>query len=814
MSRAPSPSPAASALLLVLLSALSLSLAAGTGPDSTPTFNRDLRPLLANRCFACHGPDANQRKAGLRLDRPDGPDGAYRERRGSVAIRPGSVAESELWARITSADPDERMPPAELGGEPLSAEELELVRRWIEAGAEYEDHWAFVPPAAPPLPAVADEGWVRRPLDRFVLHRLEEAGLAPGPRAGPRTLIRRLSLDLVGLPPTRGEIAAFLGEWETDPDGAYGRLVDRLLARPQYGEHMARYWLDLVRFADTNGVHHDHYRELSPYRDWVIRAFNANLPFDEFGIWQLAGDLYAEPTRDQLVASGFHRLHRVIDVGTMLPEESLAQNVRDRVEAFGTVFLGLTTGCAVCHDHKYDPLTQRDFYALSGFFNNLDGAPETGSGDLDKRRGLQPPYVELPSDAQRARLDTLEAELAAARDELERHREAADAEAEAAARQALERLQRERDGVLLAVPAAMVMRERAEVRPAHVLVRGDYQRPGEEVARATPAFLPALGAADEALPTRLDLARWLFEPGHPLAARVAVNRLWQQLFGTGIVKTSEDLGAQGEWPSHPELLDHLAARFVEGGWDVKALLRELVLSATYQQSSAAAPEAYASDPGNRLLARGPRFRLDAEVVRDQILATSGLLNPEMFGRSVKPPQPAGVWEAVTLPSSYPRRYEPDGGDDILRRSVYTFWKRAMPPPQMTILNAPTREYCTARRERTNTPLQALLLQNEPEYLRAARHLAARVLAGEAFAEEARIAAVYETITAQLPDAEESAELARLARDLEALYAAEPGLAEELCGGAALPDGSTHAELAAWTMLASTVYNLDVTKTRE
>ena len=469
----------------------------------------------------------------------------------------------------------------------------------------------------------------------------------------------------------------------------------------------------------------------------------------------------------------------------MLPEESYARNVIDRTTAVGTVMLGLTVQCAVCHDHKYDPISQRDFYRLSAFFNSFDGAPETGSTQQDKLRGLQPPYVELPSDEQAQQLAELEARLAGTEDEQE-------------SKQVDEELKNLRRGVL----AAMVMAERAEPRPAHVLIRGEYDKPGEEVSRGTPGFLPPLASGET--PTRLDLARWFVSPGHPLTARVTVNRFWQQLFGVGLVKTSEDLGTQGEYPSHPELLDELAVSFVESGWDVKVLLRRILLSGTYQQRSGASPAAFAADPENRRLARGARYRLDAEVVRDQVLWTTGLLNLEMYGRSVKPPQPAGVWAAVTLPSSYPRTYQPDTGGEIVRRSVYTFWKRAMPPPQMTIMNAPTREECTARRERTNTPQQALLLFNEPEYLRAAQHLAGALLERPTASE--RVEVLFEAMTARLPDDAERAALLELAGDLEAWYAAAPALAAELAGG--------DPELAAWTVVVNAVLNLDVTKSRQ
>jgi len=808
--------PGSAAALVALLA---LAGPGEAGRDGEPVrFNRDVRPLLADRCFHCHGPDEQERKAGLRLDRPDGPDGALTARAGGAPVRPGAPEDSELWYRVTTDVAAEVMPPAGSHKPALSVEEQELIRRWIEAGAEYEDHWAFTPPVQRPEPAVEAASWCAQPLDRFVLSSLEEQGLEPKPEADPRTLLRRVTLDLTGLPPTRAEVHAFLADEQPD---AYERLVARLLASPAHGEHMAKYWLDLVRFADTNGVHHDHYRELSPYRDWVIRAFNENLPFDQFATYQLAGDLYPEPSEDQLIASGFHRLHMIIDRGTALPEESFARNVIDRVTAFGTVFLGLTSGCAVCHDHKYDPLTQREFYQLSAFFNNIDADPETGSGETDKRRGLQPPYLELASLEQEARLAEAEARLAEAEARLEARKREHDAAEEARkaelakaleeAKQARNSRRGERNEVLLEIPAAMVMRERAQSRPAHVLIRGQYDDPGEEVARGTPAFLPPLTSAGPT-PTRMDLAHWLLSPEHPLTARVTVNRIWQQFFGVGLVKTSEDLGTQGEWPSDIDLLDHLATSFIESSWDVKALVRTIALSATYRQSSAATRAEFEHDPENRLLARGPRFRMDSEMIRDQVLATSGLLNPAMYGRSVKPPQPEGVWRAVTLPSSFPRVYEADTGDRIYRRSLYTFWKRGMPPSQMSILDAPTRESCTARRERTNTPLQALLLLNEAEYLKAARALAQRTLSDDV-GDDLRVARIYEGITSRLPDEVEADALSALLADLRRLYSAETDLADQLCEGALQPDQDA-VELAAWTMLVSTIYNLDISKTRE
>lgn len=813
--------------LAVISFAAVIAVHAGSRPapphtenDEQPIrFNRDVRPLLSDRCFPCHGPD--QQKSRLRLDRTEGADGAFRIRGGSQAIKPGSLEESELWYRITTEDEFDAMPPADSHKARLNAEELETVRRWILKGAPYENHWAFVAPAKPELPTVRSSEWSKQPIDGFVLHKLESLSLSPQPQADKRTLIRRLTFDLTGLPPTRTEIATFLNDQSAN---AYEILVDRLLSSPQYGEHMAKYWLDLVRFADTNGIHHDHFRDMSPYRDWVIRSFNDNLPYDQFVTDQIAGDLRASPTQDQIIASGFHRLHLIIDRGTALPEESHTRNVIDRVTAFGTAFLGLTVQCASCHDHKYDPIKQEEFYELYAFFNNLDAQPETGGrSGSDFKRGLQPPYIDLPSQQQSLTLQEFEIAKDAVEKKIQGLKQKAKIQGNqedsklpeeiTQAQDDLKTLQKEQQKVLLEVRAAMVMKERNEIRPTHVLIRGDYQTPGKQVERTTPDFLPPISYSGEAA-TRLDLARWLVKPEHPLTARVAVNRFWQQLFGVGLVKTAEDFGAQGEWPSHPELLDYLSVTFLESGWDVKALLRLIVLSATYQQSSAAPAEEFAKDPGNRHLTRGSRFRMDSEMIRDQILATSGLLNSTMYGASVKPPQPLGVWKAVTLPDSYPRTFTPDKGDKIYRRSIYTFWKRGLPPPQMTILNAPTREFCTARRERTNTPLQALLLMNEHEYLKAARHLAADILRKHADAQD-RLHSLYETITSYVPDALESKALLQFVKEMQEMYAESPSLADELCGDFALEsEGPTVTELAAWTMLASTIYNLDITKTRQ
>jgi len=801
------------------------------GTATTVNFNRDIRPLLSDRCFHCHGPDEQDRKAGLRLDRRDGDEGALN------ALIPNDVAGSELYKRITSTDPDVVMPPPDAHKKPISPAEQKLFKSWIEDGGNYETFWAFTSLEPPSFPPASDSTWGIGPIDRFVKRKLDEHGISPQPAGDRRTLLRRLSLDLTGLPPSRSDISEFLLDQSAN---AYEKAVDRLLKSPKFGEHMGRHWLDLVRFADTNGIHHDHYRDLSPYRDWVIRSFNQNLPYDDFVRYQIAGDLYDAPSNDQLTASGFNRLHMIIDRGTMLPEESHARNVIDRVTSVGTAFMGLTVGCAVCHDHKYDPISSREFYQLYAFFNNIDANPETGgrSGN-DFKRGLQKPYIELPSpEQQKARenllaktvaLDKQLAELKVAMQNMAKEKGAETSaanktseEEEAAEKKTAEHqqeikqletkrneLRAELSKLEMLIPAAMIMKERSDIRPAHMMIRGAYDDLGEQVERGTPAFLPPMPEISGRPKSRMDLANWFVSDEHPLTARVAVNRFWQQLFGVGIVKTAEDIGAQGEWPSHPDLLNYLASQFVSSNWDVKSLIKEMVMSETYRQTSQATPEQYKSDPENRLLARGSRYRLDAEVIRDQILATSGVLSSKMGGKSVKPPQPEGLWKSVSLPSSYPSRYVPDSGEQVVRRSVYTFWKRGLPPPQMTILNAPTREDCTARRERTNTPLQALLLMNEQQYMKAAQQLAVQALNWK---EEGRLSAVYETITGKVPDTREQEILQKAFDDFEAFYQERPALSEAFADKNTDDKHSPHA-IAAWAMIINTIYNLDITKTR-
>ncbi len=564
-------------------------------PAATIDFQRDIRPLLAEHCFECHGPDEAQRQADLRLDLRQA---AVADSRSSASqpavIVPGEPEQSELYRRVSTPEASERMPPPEAGQALLPAE-VERLRQWIAEGAQWNEHWAFVAPRQPVTPEVADADWPRSPLDRFVLERLEQSNLQPAPEADRAALIRRVTLDLTGLPPTPAEVDAFLAD--SSPQ-AYERVVDRLLASPAYGERMALEWLDAARFADSGGYQGDILRSMWPWRDWVIEAFNRNQPFDHFTIEQLAGDLLPaspqqpQPTQQQRIATGFNRNHRINDEDGIIPEEFRVEYVVDRVETTATVWLGLTLGCARCHSHKYDPISQTEFYEFFAFFNNI---AEEGRG-----HGNSPPLLSLPETPHGS-------------------------------------------------TSVMVMEELEQPRTTHLLIRGAYDRPAEAVSPGIPAVLPAL--PPNAPRNRLGLARWLVDPQHPLTARVTVNRFWQMLFGTGLVATPEDFGIRGERPSHPELLDFLALQFIDSGWDVKALLRAIVTSATYRQSTLGSPASWQRDPDNRLLSRGPRFRLAAELIRDQALAASGLLVREQGGPSVRPYQPAGLWKE--LASAHP-----------------------------------------------------------------------------------------------------------------------------------------------------------------
>ncbi|HVS17946.1 MAG TPA: PSD1 and planctomycete cytochrome C domain-containing protein [Planctomycetota bacterium] len=1194
--RAPQTAPTVGVALLGALTLLGAWVAPESSASLPPVrYGRDIRPILSDRCFRCHGPDEAQRRADLRLD---GFEGATAPRADGAAIVPGDARASELWRRVTSDDPDEAMPPEESHKARLSADELALVRRWIDAGAEYEPHWAFVPPTRPTVPDVDADGWARNAIDAFVLERLEREGLEPAPEAPREVLLRRVFLDLTGLPPTPEELDAFLAD---DAPDAYERQVARLLSEEpyvsRYAERMAQPWLDAARYADTCGIHMDAGRQIWPWRDWVLHALRENMPFDRFLTEQLAGDLLPEATDAQRVASGFNRNHVTTDEGGAISEEYLVEYAVDRAATTGSVFLGLTLGCARCHDHKYDPVSQEEFFSFYAYFNSIE-EPGLYSQLPDPQRAFEP-FMTVPTPEQRAQVAELEARLLAAREELAAPAPGEDAQraeflegqraangvrwvasefaearstggaefamqpdgsllvlganpdrdehvvalttdatdlrlvllealtdaslgdervgrafngnavltglraeaislgdpslrrelrfgwawadfeqqngdhrvvnalsddalgwavdahnrpgpraalfladepfgyeggtrlevhldydseyaqhvfgrvrlslatlapegldalpaavsgwyatapfsapdgeaayttafgpesmgeldlerafgdeglrfnfipefqderlnselaggvnatyvarrvfapsrrsvevalgsddgfrlfldgAEVAGEQVERALDADQDRVTLelapgvhtlvlkvvntggpagfywraerradelagdlaaallpdvarwpelderlraawrlafspsfragvervselegefaevqaAVPQTMVMRELAEPRATFVLTRGQYDKPdaSRPVRRGVPAALGALAA--DAPADRLGLARWMVAPQNPLVARVAVNRLWEQCFGNGLVRTSEDFGLQGEWPSHAELLDWLAVEFREGGWDVRALLTEVVTSSTYRQSSRARPELGEIDPDNRLLASFPRRRLSAEQLRDQALYVSGLLVESLGGPSVKPYQPAGLWAEVAMPGSNTKLYEQGLGDDLWRRSLYTYWKRAAPPPAMLTFDAPTREYCTIRRTATNTPLQALVLWNDPQFVEAARVLAERVLqaAGD---DRARLTQLVRRCTGRAPDARQLALLEETLEAFRARYRAAPQEAAALVEVGERPAAALDVvELAAWTLVASAVLDIDATVTQ-
>jgi hypothetical protein len=1009
-------------------------------------FNRDIRPILSSNCFDCHGMDAKKRKAELRLDTAEG---AMANHDGSAAVKPGDVTGSSLWSRITSNDPDVVMPPPE-SKKSLTDAQKELLRRWIEEGAKYEKHWAFVPPVASPVPSVGDTRWVRNPVDAFILRKLEDAQLEPQQEADRETLIRRVALTLTGLPPRVEEVSQFLAD---TGDHAYEAMVDRYLASPRYGEEQARYWLDVARYADTHGLHLDNEREMWAYRDWVISAFNQNLPFDQFTTWQLAGDLLPAPTLEQKVATGFNRCNVTTSEGGAISEEWLYRYAVDRSSTTMQTWMGLTAGCAVCHDHKFDPVTQHDFYSMYAFF--YSATDPAMDGNIRNTN----PFIKVPSAAQKLALEQAQSKEAAVRKQLEdavagiayvdpskstsentpsfreisdvifddafpfgsrsrntsrddatwildpefgarsgrrvlqmaygsqydltidltlipvmtpvegrlefwlrvdpfspptafvvqyddgkNHRAvwgdksdvggSADAEMgplpapgewvhvsvpfdklgskpgvrlknlvlienggkvwiddvrvvgktdpamdplssferwwavskgtnsagisgelqsllaggpkeDAPAEQKdkllrfwLQHVQRPEESAAFDLRTASIAAEQSTIaindtipgtfvfgdlenpREAFVMLRGQYDKPGDKVEPNVPAEFPALKDADGQplagrRANRLDLARWFTSQENPLTARVTVNRIWQQVFGTGLVKTSDDFGTRGDLPSHPELLDWLAVHFRDNGWDVKDLYRLLVNSATFRQSSRIGETLHHRDPENRLLAHGPRFRLDAELLRDNALFVSGLMDLTMGGRGVLTYQPPEIWEPVGYENSNTRFYMQDHGSSLYRRSVYCFLKRTAPPPFMSNFDGPNREQFCTRRERSNTPLQALQLMNDVQHFEAARALAERTLVEGGDSTEQRIDFIYRTVLARHPESEEVRLLQQAYESQLDLFIADPAAAEKAVHvGESKPFQIAPApETAAWAMIANLVLNLDETVTR-
>ena len=778
------------------------------------SFNNKIQPILSENCYHCHGTDSGTRMAGLRLDK-EAEAKAVRPGH-KPAIVAGHPEQSEMLRRIYSNKPNEAMPPRD-NHKPLKPEEIELLKEWIKAGAHYEPHWSLVKPVRPEAPK-SEKPWSDNPIDAFVLARLQKEGLTPENEADPRTLIRRVTLDLTGLPPKPEEVEAFV----KDPSKEhYEKIVDDLLSRQTFGENEGRIWLDAARYADTVGLHIDNFRSTWPYRDWVIKAFNNNMPYDRFVTEQLAGDLLPNPTDDQKIATAFLRSQETTDEGGTILEEVAANMAAEQVDAVSTVYIGASMKCCACHDHKFDPYSQKDFYRMSAFFRN------NTTPIMDGRRFDTPPIIFIPAnDADKLRVDALDKESNVAIADVKKvdsdlkMATTASADQKKLLTDALNKakakvtaLKNERKEIMMRGKVCLIEEEKKNSIPtAFVLKRGQYDMKGDKVTAGVPSAFPQIPSDQPQ--NRLGLAKWITSPENPLTARVFVNRLWQQFFGIGIVKTSEDFGIMGDRPINQPLLDWLAVEFRESGWDTKKLIREMVTSAAYQQSPVITAEKRTKDPENRLVSRGPRFRMDGEVIRDQALAASGLLNPQIGGPSVKTYQPPGLWEAVTMVESDTRNYVQDIGDKIYRRSMYLFWKRQSPPPELDTMGSGTREVCSVRRLRTNTPLQALETMNDPQFVEAARKLALDAIKTTNDPSQ-RLDYFSERLIARPFNSKEKENLMATEQKINSRYAAHPEEAQALLTVGQLPsDKSIPAiEQATWTMLASVVLNLDETLNR-
>jgi cytochrome c553 len=771
---------------------------AGTIDKPRVDFQRDIRPLLARHCYRCHGPDAAKRQANLRLDSHAG---ATADLGGRRAVDLADPPSSELLLRITTDDESLRMPPPS-AGPPLTANEVERLARWIVQGAPDAPHWLYAPLIQPPVPPNAA---ATHPIDALLEQRAEQSGLNAAPLASSRQLVRRLAQDLCGLPPLHLGVSA---EFPLSDDAAWGTLVDRLLAHPAFGERFATWWLDLVRYADTVGYHGDQEHHISPYRDYVIEAFNSNLPFDQFTREQLAGDLLPEPTSRQIIATGYNRVLQTSHEGGVQQAEYQKKYDADRVRNFGQVWLGLTTGCAECHDHKYDPFTQRDFYSLAAYFADVDDTLTFQGGDSNPTR--REPEMEVLEEADVSRVEALNQDLAALQ---------ADEQNPSVAGR-IKELQAELTALRQRARRTMITRRR-EPRVIRVLNRGDWQdATGPVVEARPPAYLA--GDLSPGPRTRLDLADWLCHDAAGQTARVFVNRLWALLFGEGLSRSLDDGGVQGDWPTHPELLDWLSAEFVASGWNVKHLVRCIVTSRAYRQTSDASAEQQDRDPENRLFTHQNRWRLSAEAIRDQALAASGLLVTQLRGRPARPWQPAGYYVQLNFPK---RDYQPDTNPQQYRRAVYMHWQRQYLHPMLVAFDAPTREECTARRNVSNTPQAALVLLNDPTFLETARALASRVLlepsgSGAATgvgssAEAGRVERLWRYWLDRSPTPTEQAEALNYLAESRRDFADEATARAFLSPGqyqTPLPLDST--EWAAWTALARVVQNLGEGLVRE
>jgi hypothetical protein len=738
------------------------------GKDSVD-YNLHIRPILSDRCFKCHGPDANQRKANLRLDTPEGALAALKDNPSAHAIIPGKPDQSEVYRRISTSDTADVMPPIKSNLK-LNANEIELIKKWIAQGAKFKPHWAFIPPKKTVVPNVQLVDWPQGEIDNFVLAKMEHQNLAPNEFADKERLLKRVSFDITGLPPSLEVQEKFLADIS---DNAYEKLVDDLLTQPQYGERMATYWMDVARYADTHGYQDDGLRTMWPWRDWVIHAFNQNYPYDQFLTWQLAGDLLPNPTKEQLLATGFNRNHKITQEGGVIDEEYRIEYVTDRTNTFAKAFLALTFECAKCHDHKYDPILQKDYYSTFAFFNQV---PEKGLvGDITLASLADPPNIKVTSEDVSKILSFINKKDTAA------------------------------------VPV-MVMKDLSKPRPTYLLKRGLYDAHGDRVHVGLPAAIMPFDSVKFGN-NRLGLAKWLVDKSNPLTARVFVNRMWQEFFGRGLVKTSGDFGMQGEMPSHPELLDWLALDFVNNGWNIKRLIKQLVLSSTYRQSSVVSKDKLASDPDNILLSRGPRMRMSAETIRDLALASSGLLVKEIGGPSVKPYQPPGLWELATSGRGL-SRYVQDHGDKLYRRGLYSFIKRTVPPPYMLVFDASNRDQCEVTRLRTNTPLQALVLLNDPLILEASRVFAEKLME-QKLNDEQKILNAFRAITCRKPKDEELTILLKYFMEEKNKFETSPEKAKQFIqtGEFPLADIKDQVSLAALMQVVHTIYNMEESITK-
>lgn len=750
--------------------------------EEIPSFNRDIRPILSENCFFCHGQDPKHRGGELRLDLREEAIVAHD---GLTAIVPGNPEKSEMIRRIISKDPEMVMPPPEAHKIAMPSKDIDTLKRWIKAGAIYEPHWSFVAPKKSALQTGVN------PIDHFVNQRLTEEKLKPSPAADPETLVRRLYLDLTGLPPSPAEIDAYLAD--TAPD-RWEKLIDRLMGSIHFAERMALPWLDSARYSDTHGYSIDDHRDMWAWRDWVINAYQKNQPYDQFLIEQIAGDLIPNATPDQIAATGFLRNGMNTHEGGTIEEEYRVNYTVDKVDTVSTSVLGLTMKCAQCHDHKYDPITQKEFFQMYAFFNT---SSEPGKGATN---ASTPPVMDYKSPLGDGGMQQLKERIA----ELEYFK--ANPPPQLVPRiKAVEKTVDEEIRVLKrdvdrGHTSVMVMNYKPELRKTRILIRGAYDQYGDEVTSGVPAVLPKLDATVS--PTRLDLARWITRPDHPLTARVAANRTWQMVFGRGIVETAGDFGNQGSWPTHPELLDWLAVDLVENKWDLRHLLKTILTSETYRRSAASTPEHLEVDPRNASLARSPRTRLPAEILRDQALAVSGLLNPAVGGPGVHPPQP-DLWSEIShfgyMPPFTAQIFLPGRGASIHRRSLYSFWKRTSPPPVMAIFDAPTRETCAVVRGATNTPLQALVVMNEPQFVEAGIALGNRMIQEGGATPSSRLTYGFRLTTGRAPEPNELEVLEKsLARHLARYLKNEAG-AKALAGT---------PEQAAYAILGSTLINLD------